>query len=199
MMNLSKGRKFLLLVILLAGILGSGYWGIQAWLENEKEHAIYEAKQYIQEHYPEMKYQLEEVNVSYGWGDEFKFYGYYAYEVMIKDIDKEESFGIYYDRGMKNLDDSRNIEAQEEQCSKLWPLIEQYLNKHFGKHQSSEIWYNLETKEPYIHVEIEERIPFMTIREWKDFQRFLKDELTIQKGHVAVYYGYTDRYWEAQF
>ena len=197
-MNLSKGRKLLLLVILLAGILGLGYWGIQAWLENEKEHAIYKAKQYIKDHYPEMKYRLEKVNVSYGWGDEFKFYGYYAYEVIINDTETEESFGVYYDRGMKKLDDSRNIEEQEEQCSKRQPLIEQYLSKHFGKQQSSEIWYDFETKEPFIHVEIEENIPFMSIREWKDFQRFLKDDLGISKGHVAVYYGYTDWYWEAK-
>ena len=189
---------WLLIGFFIAGIVGVTYWGFSVWQENEKEHAVSETKQYMKEYYPQMKYQLEAVDVSHGWWNDFKFYGYYAYEVMVRDTETGESFGIYYDRNMKYMDDSKHMEEQDEWCFELSPLIEEYLTKQFGDSQTSDIYYSVEERAPYIHIEFEETIPFMTETEWENFQTFLKSELGIQDGKVAVYYGYTKQFFETQ-
>ncbi|SOC06105.1 hypothetical protein SAMN05880501_104188 [Ureibacillus xyleni] len=151
----------------------------------EKKEALKQTRHYLAQNYPNMEYNLLEISSS----THFKHYGYFEHAVTVQNINREETLTVYYDKKMNRMEDSINIESQEELLNQeVNPKIERYIEDHFGETKYISVSYNVEKGKPLIVVTFKKNHQDITQTDFDTFISFLKDTIELEHATVIVDY-----------
>ena len=98
----------------------------------ERHEAMQQTKDYLAENYPTITYEIQKTSSSTNLVYYTRYHGYFKYAVTVQNMNTKETFKVFYDKKMKRLEDSLNIEKQEVYLKQNIILkVEKYVKEHF--------------------------------------------------------------------
>ena len=153
--------------------------------ERAQEQAVKQTEHYLAENYPQLKYEIQGVDSDTNYGH----YGYFKHAVTVKNTETMETFDVYYDKKMAQMEDSIKLEKTEDYLIQvIQPQIENYVVKHFGEPRYVNVTYYIELEKPMIVVTFNENHADITQDDFDTFVAYLQQNLGLNHANVIVDY-----------
>lgn len=182
----SKRFKYILGGIIVLILLVALAFKINEILnKKEQDEAIRQTQHYIAKNYQDMKYEIQTVSSS----TDFKHYGYFEHEVTVQNMDTNETFIVFYDKKMSRMEDSINLEKQEEHVEReITPKIEKYVEEHFGDTRYIYVTYDIAIGKPMVVVMFNKNHKDITQTDFDTFITYLQETIGLEHANVIVSY-----------
>lgn len=149
-----------------------------------KATMIEEVEAYLAKQYPSLNYSIGAIHTP----TDFDFYGYFHYEVEIKNVDMNEKFYVVYANDMGRLEDSLKIEATEQWLKdSVEPGIQQYLADRSSEIRYIDVGYFFKKGVPLIDISFHENTKNLTKQQFDELVQFIEQDLQVKHAIVITY------------
>jgi|GEM_PF-4936059 len=162
----------------------------------EKNQAINATKLYLAEQYPQLNYNISEIDRS----TNFKHYGYFKYSLSITNVVNGDIFEVYYDKNMDRIEDSIKLRQKQDYLDNtIAPKVEHYVKQNFGETRYITVTYYMETGKPMILVKFNRDDYAVSQAECEQLVTYIKEELQIDHAIVIVDYWEGPSFFQEEF
>lgn len=175
-----------IVVLLIFGIVLLLFYFRESLIPDEKEEekVVAQAEQYIQEQYPNMKYEVS--HVLYDSGEQ---YGNFDYAAVILNTETKKSFMVYENQYTEQIEDNIAIQKATEFIEQVKPKISSYINETFGGAKGIAFTPSYDIGgTPTLNIELSNKKEEINEEMLLSIIDYLQHELTIEHAHVAIMY-----------
>lgn len=153
--------------------------------KKDQDEAIKQTQHYLAENYQDISYEIQDISSS----NDFKHYGYFEHGVTVENTNTKDTFLVFYDKKMKRMEDSTNIDQEEEHLEReITPQIEKYIKEHFGDTRYIYVSYDVAIGKPLVVVKFNENHSDLTQTDFDTFITYLKETIGLKHANVIVDY-----------
>lgn len=153
--------------------------------DRAQEQAVKQTEHYLAENYPQLKYEIQGVDSDTDYGH----HGNFKHAVTVQNTETMETFDVYYDKNIAQMEDSFKLEKIEDYLIQvIQPQIENYVVEHFGEPRYVYVTYYIELGKPMIVVTFNENQADITQNDFDTFVAHLQQNLGLDHANVIVDY-----------